>query len=46
MKAHTIVIKRNGRGRWDIFVDGILIEGGFFTKYAAETAAAEYLTDH
>jgi len=36
-----VVVKRVGR-HWDIFVDGKLVEGGFFTREVANEAAREY----
>lgn len=54
MKAHTVTVKHNARGTWDIWIatlkDGqkepaVLIEGGFLSKWTAERAAGEYLTE-
>ena len=36
-----VVVKRDGK-RWAIYVDGRLIEGGFFDREAAIRTASEY----
>jgi len=41
-ETKRVVVKRVGR-YWDIFVDGELVEGGFFSKEAAHEAALEYM---
>lgn len=37
----NVTVKRDGK-RWAIFVDGKLVEGGFFDREAAVRASAEY----
>ncbi len=37
----NIIVKRTGR-TWSIFVDGVLVEGGFFSRLAADHAAREW----
>lgn len=34
-------VKRTGR-TWSVYVKGTLVEGGFFTRQAADHAAAEW----
>lgn len=36
-----VIVKRNNSKQWDVFVDGELIEGGFFSREAAEKCAEE-----
>ncbi len=44
MKATSVItIKREGKGgNWAIYLDGKLVEGGFFTYAGAVKVAEEY----
>lgn len=36
----TITIRKNSMGTYDIYINKVLIEGGFFSRSAAEQTAA------
>lgn len=36
-----VIVKRDGQ-TWGIYINGKLVEGGFFSKHAAEHAAREW----
>lgn len=40
-KSKKVEIRKTGK-TWGIFVNGVLVEGGFFKKTAAIHAAGEY----
>lgn len=43
MALGTCIIKRQPKSkRWGVYRDGVLIEGGFFDRYAAHSVACAY----
>ena len=43
--THTVTVQRmteHGSTQWGIYVDGLLIEGGFFTRGNALRASVQY----